>query len=341
MIDPRFYQITGPLSLGGLVDRLGGELTSDAHRDLEITSPASSVTAGSGEICFAEGAAKTAKGVSPEALACCVTPKLAEHLPENVVPVLTETPRVLLMGMAAIFATRKRISAQTEAVSPLASVAASAVVGPGVVIGPEAVIGDNVQIGPNAVIGPGVTIGEGTVIGPGVTIETAIVGSQCHIQSGATIGTTGFGVMPTPTGIADIEHYGRVVIGDRVSIGANCCFDRGVFDDTVVGDDAKFDNMVQIAHNVRIGRGVMMAAFGGISGSVTIGDGAMLGGRVGIADHIHIGANVRLAADAAVMKDIPDGETWGGTPAKPLRQLLREVAWLTKQAKAPTKKTSE
>jgi UDP-3-O-[3-hydroxymyristoyl] glucosamine N-acyltransferase len=138
--------------------------------------------------------------------------------------------------------------------------------------------------------------------------------------------------MPGPKGAEDAPHYGRVILQDHVTVGANSCIDRGVFDDTIVGERTKIDNLCQIAHNVVLGRSVLVAAFGGISGSVQVGDGAMLGGRVGIADHVKVGEGVSLAASAGLFRDIEAGETWGGTPAKPIRQWMREVAWLQKNA---------
>ena len=128
-----------------------------------------------------------------------------------------------------------------------------------------------------------------------------------------------------------------MIIQDHVSIGANSCVDRGAFDDTIIGERTKIDNLVQIAHNVIIGRNVMMASFTGISGTSVIEDGVVMGGRVGIADHVHIGAGAKLAASAGIFRDIPAGETWGGVPAKPLRQYLREIAWMQRQI-APKKK---
>jgi UDP-3-O-[3-hydroxymyristoyl] glucosamine N-acyltransferase len=125
---------------------------------------------------------------------------------------------------------------------------------------------------------------------------------------------------------------GRVIIQDRVTIGANSTIDRGAFDDTVLGEDVKIDNLCHIAHNCQIGRGVLMAAFAGISGSTTIGDAATLGGRVGVADHRNVGAGSTLAGASAVMQDVPAGEVWMGYPAKPIRKFLRETAWLSRKS---------
>jgi UDP-3-O-[3-hydroxymyristoyl] glucosamine N-acyltransferase len=119
-----------------------------------------------------------------------------------------------------------------------------------------------------------------------------------------------------------------VIIQDNVEIGANTTIDRGSLSDTVIGEGTKIDNLVQVAHNVKIGRHCVIAAHTGISGSVTIGDMAMIGGRVGLADHINIGSRVQIAAASGVMNDIPDGERWGGLPARPLKQWFRDIATL-------------
>ncbi|MGE3142544.1 MAG: UDP-3-O-(3-hydroxymyristoyl)glucosamine N-acyltransferase, partial [Hyphomonadaceae bacterium] len=145
-------------------------------------------------------------------------------------------------------------------------------------------------------------------------------------------GEQGFGVAVEGGALADMPHLGRVIVQDRVTIGANCTIDRGVFGDTVLGEDAKLDNLCHIGHQAVIGRGVLIAAFGGVSGSTTVGDHAVLGGRVGIGDHRRIGARATLAAGAAVLQDVPEGETWGGYPARPLRRFLREVAWVSRKA---------
>jgi len=153
-----------------------------------------------------------------------------------------------------------------------------------------------------------------------------------RVHAGAVIGEAGFGATAGPRGVIDVPQLGRVIVQDGVTIGANTCVDRGAYDDTVIGENTKIDNLVQIAHNVVIGRNCLFAAHVGVSGSVTIGDGCMFGGRVGIADHLAIGAGARIAAASGVAKDIPAGESWGGTPARPVRQWIRETAWTAAMA---------
>jgi UDP-3-O-[3-hydroxymyristoyl] glucosamine N-acyltransferase len=234
----------------------------------------------------------------------------------------------------ALFKPRHQLAQTRVAISPEAKVHPGADIGAGVVVGAGAAIGEGSVICPNVVIGPGVQIGRNGFIGAGASVHCALLGDHVTLLAGARIGETGFGVTPGPNGLEDAPHFGRVILQDHVTVGANTCIDRGVFADTIVGERTKIDNLCQIAHNVVLGRSVIVAAFGGISGSVRVGDGSMLGGRVGIADHVKVGAGVSLAGSAGLFRDVADGETWGGTPAKPIRQWMREVAWLAKQTSA-------
>jgi UDP-3-O-[3-hydroxymyristoyl] glucosamine N-acyltransferase len=189
-----------------------------------------------------------------------------------------------------------------------------------------------VRIGANAVVGPGVQIGAGTRIGARASLRCALVGDGVTIFPGAVLGETGFGLAAGPGGASLSPHFGRVIIQNGVSVGANSCIDRGLFDDTVIGEGSQIDNLCHIGHNCQVGSHVVVAAFGGISGSSTVGDGVQFGGRVGLKDHVTVGPGARLAAGSAVLGDVPAGETYAGYPAKPVRTWMRELAWLARAA---------
>ena len=229
--------------------------------------------------------------------------------------------------------------------APAAGVAATARVGKGasigervsigeyVVIGPAATVADDVTIGAHSVVGARAVIGEGARILPGVTIYPAAeIGARTIIHSGARIGCDGFGYVFRDGAHNKIPHVGRCIVGDDVEIGANTTIDRGSIDDTVIGNGTKIDNLVHIAHNVRIGEKCLLMAQVGIAGSVTVGDGAILAGQAGIGGHLTIGAGARIGAQAGVFGDIPAGETWSGYPARPHKESLRASAALFKLA---------
>ena len=330
-VDERFYSYKGPQSLRTLLGACG--LETNVNADPEISSIAAAASAREGDICFFEGDPKRGMNVSASATACFVRDNAVKALPDGVIPVVVSHPRYAQKRASESLFELKSWTETGEA----ASIHETAKVAPSAVIGAGAAIGEEAEIAPGVVIGPGVQIGARTKIGPNASIRCALIGNDVTILAGASIGEAGFGVTAGPEGAEDVPQWGRVIIQDLVTIGANTCIDRGAFDDTIIGERTKIDNLVQIAHNVVIGRNVMMASFTGISGTSSIDDGVVMGGRVGIADHVHIGAGARLAAASGIFRDIPAGETWGGSPARPLRQYLREIAWIQKQV-APKKK---
>jgi UDP-3-O-[3-hydroxymyristoyl] glucosamine N-acyltransferase len=212
-------------------------------------------------------------------------------------------------------------------VDPSAQLGEGLVLGPGVVIGPGAEIGSRSRIGANSVIGSGVAIGRDCEIGANVTISHAYLGDRVLILPGARIGQPGFGFASSERGHAKIPQLGRVIIQDDVEIGAGTTIDRGALGDTVIGEGSKLDNLVQIGHNVHIGRHCVLVSQAGVAGSSVVEDFAVLGGQVGIADHAHIGPGARLAARSAMVSGqaVAGGQDYGGVPAKPIREWLREV----------------
>lgn len=329
-VDTRFYASLGALTLETAAGLAGAAVAGDPS--LEISGVGSADQAKKGEIAFLDGDGAGQAALSAELNVVVVSEAAIARVPEGVSCLVAKLPRHAHNVIArALFKPRHLLVQDSAPIAPSAHVHPDAVVAPGAVIGAGAAIGEGSVIGPNAVIGPGVQIGRHSVIGACASIHCALIGDHVTLLAGARIGETGFGVTPAPLGLEDAPHLGRVILQDHVTVGANTCIDRGVFSDTIVGERTKIDNLCQIAHNVVLGRSVIVAAFGGISGSVRVGDGSRLGGRVGIADHVTLGEGVSLAGSAGVFRDVGPGETWGGTPAKPIRQWMREIAWLNKQ----------
>lgn len=202
-------------------------------------------------------------------------------------------------------------------------------IGANVVIGAGARIGDRVFIGPQVTIGDGVSIGSGTRIQPNVTVYPgATIGERVQLHAGCRIGSEGFGFVFTEGMHRRLPHVGRCIIENDVEIGANCTIDRGSIDDTVIGAGTKIDNLVHIAHNVRIGRLCLILAQAGLAGSSRVEDGCVIAGQAGIAGHKTIGKGAKIAGQAGVFGDVPPGESWSGYPARPHREALRAQAAL-------------
>ncbi|MDO8911759.1 MAG: UDP-3-O-(3-hydroxymyristoyl)glucosamine N-acyltransferase [Phenylobacterium sp.] len=331
MPDPRFFEDLGPVSLAELAALTGAELSAPGAGSVQVARVAILARASADSITYFSDRKLAAELAETRAAACFVTDRDIGLVPQGCVALVTRQPTAAY-AMSGQRLHRPRLHAGAAAVSRDARVEEGAIISPGVVIGQGAQIGRGSVVGPNTVIGPGVAIGRDCVIGANVSIHCALLGDRVKILAGAVIGEAGFGATAGPTGVIDIPQLGRVILQDGVTVGANTCIDRGAYEDTVLGENTKIDNLVQIAHNVRVGRNCVMAAFTGISGSVTIGDGSAFGGRAGVADHVIIGEGAQIGAGAGVFRDVAPKAVMGGYPAMPMRQWLREVAWLTKAA---------
>ena len=226
--------------------------------------------------------------------------------------------------------------ALSACIDPGARIAGSAEVGPHATVGAGAVIGENVKVGAGCFIGADVQIGAGTVLHPRATLYArVIIGRNCILHAGAVIGADGFGFEMSGGRYRKVPQVGTVEIGDDVEIGANTCIDRGSLGATLIGDGAKLDNMVHVAHNCRIGRHVAIAAQTGFAGGVTVGDYAIVGGQVGVGDKARIESKAVIGSGAGILtsKIVRAGEPVWGTPARPLRQYLAQLAMLSRLAR--------
>ena len=335
MIDPRFYEVPGPLTASDLASIVGSSaIRGDHGRSVSSLAPAS--FAGASDLTFLE-AADGADAVRSAGIVIAA-PAVASLIADGPAVIVTPRPRAAFAVAAMRLVSLRQFEPGQPAIHPSARVDGSAVLEPGVVVGAGAAIGAHVRIGANASIGPGVQIGARTTIGANSSIRCALIGDGVRIFPGAVVGETGFGLAAGGGGAALTPHFGRVIMQNGVSLGANSCIDRGLLEDTVIGEGTHIDNLCHIGHNCRIGSHVVMAAFAGISGSSKVGDGAQFGGRVGLKDHVHVGQGARIAAGAAVLTDVPAGETWAGYPSKPIKTWMRELAWLARSAQKRSSK---
>jgi UDP-3-O-[3-hydroxymyristoyl] glucosamine N-acyltransferase len=217
-----------------------------------------------------------------------------------------------------------------------ASVHPTAEIGPWVTIAPGASVAERVRIASGCTLGPGAVIGAGCVLHPRVTVYGRVsIGARCVIHSGAVIGADGFGFEMAGGRYQKVPQVGTVEIGDDVEIGANTCIDRATLGATTIGEGTKLDNMVHIGHNCRIGKHVVIAAQTGLAGGVSIGDYAIVGGQVGVGDKARIESRAIIGSGAGILtsKIVRAGEPVWGTPARPLRQYLAQLATLARLSK--------
>jgi len=336
MADTSFYENKGPFTLARVAEITGSEMADAAKSEDKIFDIATMEKAGENDICFFYDKKAKEKALSIKAKACVTTKDFAAFIPEGVALLFNDNPKMAFLKLnEAMYAEYK----PQIGISPKASVHPSAKIGRNCFIGDCAVVDENAEIGDEcrieagAYIGRACKIGDRCRIGANASVAYCIMGNDCYIYTGARIGADGFGFEMVGGQHHRIPQIGRVIIGNDVEIGANSCVDRGALDDTVIGDGCRVDNLVQIAHNDKFGRGCVLVAQVGVAGSCSFGDYVVCGGQTGFADHLNVGSGAQIAAQSGVMRDVEPKAVLLGTPAVPFKDFMRQVAFLQKNSK--------
>jgi UDP-3-O-[3-hydroxymyristoyl] glucosamine N-acyltransferase len=331
MADSRFYDNRGPFTLAEICAKAAADFPAGADGGQLVSDVAGIESAGPSHLTFCLASTRS---LVHSGRGFCLIPRGTDTA------LVARTVQLIpCQSVLHAFAAAARMFypdcgqpdwQQDAAVHQTAQIDDDVLLGPGTIIGPNVEIGQGTRIGPNTVLARGVAIGRNCEIGSNVSIACSYIGDEVLILPGAQIGQPGFGFASAAIGHVKIPQLGRVIVQDRVEIGAATTIDRGALGDTVIGEGTKIDNLVQIGHNTQVGRHCIIVAQAGISGSCELGDFVVLGGQTGVADHARIGAGARLAARcAATPGDLPGGQDYGGVPARPMKQWARELAAVT------------
>jgi UDP-3-O-[3-hydroxymyristoyl] glucosamine N-acyltransferase len=331
--DARFFARSGPHHVVAVAKEARGVAPPS---DLMLHGLAPLQAAGPGDVSFLDNRRYTAALEKTMAGAVIVHPDMQSKLPSTAVPIVTTEPYEAWARVAALFHPPAPFA---PGMHVSAIVADGARVDPTAEIGPLAVIEAGAEIGPRCRIGPGAIVGSGVLIGPDcrigahASLSHALLGARVYVYPGARVGQEGFGFASTKSGFLTVPQLARVILENDVEVGANTTIDRGSTRDTIIGAGSRLDNLVQIGHNVVLGRNCVVVAQVGIAGSTEVGDFVQIGGQAAIAGHLRVGQGARIGGQSGVISDVPAGAAVFGTPADLKTAFLRQIATLKQLAR--------
>jgi UDP-3-O-[3-hydroxymyristoyl] glucosamine N-acyltransferase len=341
MQHPGFFDRAGPFRLSELAKVTGAALVAGTDPGLSVEDVRPLDLAGPADVSFLDNKKYIPALEQTKAGACFVAPALQAKAPRATAALLSDKPYHAYAKALWLYypkAGRPQIAEDTadgfrgQPVHPTARLEEGVVVEAGAIVGREARIGRGTVVAAGAVVGFRVAIGRDGFVGPGASVTHALIGDRVIIHAGVRIGQDGFGFAMGPGGHLKVPQIGRVIIQDDVEIGANTTIDRGALKDTVIGEGTKIDNLVQIGHNVVVGRHCVLVAHVGIAGSTELGDYVVVGGQVGIIGHTKVGSGAQIAAQSGVTGEVPPGAKLCGSPARPIVTFAREIAALKRLA---------
>lgn len=328
MGDARFFTRSGPHALADIASAAVG--TAPAIMKM-FAGVAPLQSAGQDEVSFLDNRRYVPALEETMAGAVIVHPQMQARVPRSAIAIVTASTYEGWARVAALFhpVPPPRPGIHSSAlIDPEAQVDPSAEIGPYAVVEARAEIGPGCRIGSFVSIGSGVTVGRDCRIGSHASLSHALLGSRVYVYPGARIGQEGFSFATTKTGFLSIPQLGRVIVQDDVEVGANSTIDRGSTRDTIIGAGTRIDNLVQIGHNVQLGRCCVIVAQVGIAGSTILEDFVQVGGQAAMAGHLRVGQGSQIGAQAGVISDVPAGSVLLGSPAQPRKEFFRQVATL-------------
>jgi len=321
-----FFKNKGPFSIKKIIETCGGKAPSEVFSNIKIQNIIDLFRAKENEITFLNSIKYKEKSLKSKATACITNKNLTKCLPENCIKIIVDNVLLSAAKVSKLFYPESDFDHLDQTLISSEQIKDKYI---NVKFGKNVLIGDNVQIGRNTVIGNNSTIehdvriGENCSIGSFVVIKNSVLENEVHIKDGVKIGSKGFGFIPDKSKNFRIPHFGKVLLKKGVEIGSGTTIDRGSISDTVLGENTFVDNLVQIAHNVKVGNNCMIVSQVGIAGSTVIGDNVVIGGQAGISGHLKIGNNVKIGGNSGVIKDIPDNKKVMGYPSMDFKKFVK------------------